>query len=144
MVQEIKKVVPIETPAMVQEIKEVVPMKTWTRWQDWVSLVLGVLLFISPWVFGTAANGASSWDAWILGILGILLAVFALAFLSSASISRGLSLALGVLLFISPWVLGFAALSSAAWVAWILGVLFVIANGWTLSQTRSPRAGAPA
>jgi hypothetical protein len=129
---------------MVQGIKEVVTMKAWTRWQDWVSLVLGALLFISPWVFGTATNGASSWDAWIIGILGVLLAIFALAFLSSASISRGLSLVLGIALFISPWVLGFAALSSAAWVAWIIGVLFVIANGWTLSQTPSPRAGAPA
>ncbi len=62
-------------------------MKAWTRWQDWVSLVLGVLLFISPWVFGTATNGASSWDAWIIGVLGVLLALWALAFLSTASIA---------------------------------------------------------
>jgi hypothetical protein len=48
------------------------------------------------------------------------------------------------LLFISPWVLGFAALSSAAWAAWIIGILFVVVNGWTLLQTRNQQAGASA
>jgi hypothetical protein len=116
-------------------------MKAWTRWQDWVSLVLGVLLFIAPWVFGRATNGASSWDAWILGVIGVILALGALSLPRTASIAEGLSVILGVLLFISPWLLGFASLSSAAW---IIGVLFVLVNGWTLLQTRSPRVGTPA
>ena len=119
-------------------------MKAWTRWQDWVSLVLGVILFITPWVFGTATNGARSWDAWIIGVIGVILALLALAFLSAATIAEGLSVVLGVLLFISPWVLGFASVAPAAWAAWVIGVLFVLVNGWTLLQTRSPRAGAPA
>jgi hypothetical protein len=127
-----------------QGIKEVVTMKAWTHWQDWVSLVLGVLLFLAPWVFGRATNGASSWDAWIIGIIGVILALGALALPRAASIAEGLLVILGVLLFISPWVLGFAALSSAAWMAWIIGVLFVLVNGWTLLQTRSPRVGTPA
>jgi|SRR6516165_5262247 len=119
-------------------------MKAWTRWQDWVSLVLGVLLFLAPWVFGTATNGASSWDAWIIGVIGVILALGALALPRTASLTEGISVILGVLLFISPWILGFASLSSAAWTAWIIGVLFVLVNGWTLLQTRSARAGAPA
>ena len=119
-------------------------MKAWTRWQNWVSLVLGVILFITPWVFGTAMNRASSWDAWIIGVIGVILALVALAFLSAATIAEGLSVVLGVLLFISPWVLGYAALSAAAWAAWILGILLVVVNGWTLLQTRTPRLGASA
>jgi len=119
-------------------------MKTWTRWQDWISLVLGVILFLTPWVFGTAMNRASSLDAWIIGVIGVILALVALAFLSAATIAEGLSVVLGVLLFISPWVLGFAALSSAAWAAWIIGILLVVVNGWTLLQTRTPRVGASA
>ena len=43
-----------------------------------------------------------------------------------------------------PWVLGFAALPAAAWSAWIIGILFVVVNGFTLYQTRSPRVGATA
>lgn len=119
-------------------------MKAWSRWQDWVSLVLGVLLFISPWVFSTSTNGSSSWNAWIFGVIGVLLALWALAFLHTAPIGRWISLIIGVWLFISPWVLGFAALSSAAWTAWLIGILFVIANGWTLLQTRSSSVGAAA
>ncbi len=111
-------------------------MKAWTRWQDWVSLVLGVLLFISPWVFSTSTR--------IVGVIGVILALWALASLSTATIAEGISLILGVWLFISPWVLGFAALSAAAWTAWIIGILFVVVNGWTLLQTRGSRVGAPA
>lgn len=120
-------------------------MKAWTRWQDWVSLVLGVLLFISPF-FGTATKGpiSISLDAWIIGVIGVILALLALAFVSTATIAEGLAVVLGILLFISPWILGFAAVSAAAWTAWIIGVLFVVVNGWTLLQTRRPRAGVPA
>jgi hypothetical protein len=119
-------------------------MKAWTRWQDWLSLVLGVILFITPWIFGTATNGASSWDAWILGIIGVILALVALALVSAATFTEWVSVVLGIVLFISPWVLGFATLPAAAWSAWIIGILFVIVNGLTLYQARTPHVGAPA
>lgn len=119
-------------------------MRAWTRWQDWVSLVLGVILFITPWVFATASHSNSSWDAWIVGILGVILALWALASLSTASIAQWISLLLGIWLFISPWILGFAAVSAAAWSAWIIGILFVIANAWTLLQTRTSHVGVTA
>jgi membrane protease YdiL (CAAX protease family) len=124
--------------------QEVIAMKAWTRWQDWVSLVLGVILFITPWVFGTVMHGWSSWDAWIVGVIGVILALLALALFRISSAFEWLSLILGVWLFISPWILGFAVLGSAAWVAWIIGILFVVANGWALLQTGSPRVGATA
>jgi membrane-bound ClpP family serine protease len=119
-------------------------MKAWTRWQDWVSLVLGVLLFISPWIFGTATNAPGSWNAWIVGVIGVVLALWALAMVGTSTIAEWISLVLGVWLFISPWILGFAAITSAAWTAWIIGILFVVVNGWTLLQSRSPRVGATA
>jgi hypothetical protein len=119
-------------------------MKAWSRWQDWVSLVLGVLLFISPWIFGTFTQGSSALDAWIVGVIGVILALVALAFLTTATTVEVISVILGVWLFISPWVLGFSTLSGAAWTAWIIGILFVIVNGLTLYQARSPRVGAPA
>src|SRR5438874_11623722 len=73
-------------------------MKAWTRWQDWVSLVLGVLLFISPWVFGTATNTPGSWNAWIVGVLGVILALWALAMVGTAVIAEWISLVLAVTL----------------------------------------------
>src|SRR5258708_38215652 len=99
-------------------------MKAWTRWQDWVSLVLGVLLFISPWVFSTSTNGSSSWTAWFVSVMGVILALAALASLSPATIAEWISLVLGVWLFISPWALGFPPLGSPAWTAWRVGLVF--------------------
>jgi hypothetical protein len=119
-------------------------MRAWTRWQDWVSLVLGVILFIVPWIFGTASNGARSWDAWILGIIGVILALIALGYVAASTVTEWISLILGIVVFISPWVFGFATLGAAAWPAWIIGVLFVIVNAWALYQTRTSRVGVPA
>src|SRR5207244_13568626 len=105
-------------------------MKAWTHWQNWVSLVLGVILFITPWVFGTATNTASSWDAWIIGVMGVILALLALAYVSAACIPAYLSSDLGLLLFRSPWVLVFTELSSATSTAAISAILFVVLSVW--------------
>jgi hypothetical protein len=119
-------------------------MKAWTRWQNWVTLVLGIILFITPWVFGTATRPSSSWDAWILGVIGVLLSLWALGLPASYLVAEWITVVLGIVLFISPWVLGFAAVSSAAWVAWIIGVLFFILAGWTVLESRTQRASATA
>ena len=117
-------------------------MKAWTRWQDWCKLVIGVLLFLSPWFFSTAGNASSSWDAWIIGIVSVIVALWGLALLDANPAelaSDWVSLVVGVWLFIAPWVLGFATITAAAWTAWILGILLVIASVWVLAQTRGTR-----
>lgn len=111
-------------------------MKSWTRWQDWVSLVLGILLFISPFVFATMSHTSSAWDAWVLGVIGVILALLSLG-IPTNPVTEWLSVVLGILLFISPWVLGFAALATAAWTSWIIGILFIIAAGWVLLNRSS-------
>jgi hypothetical protein len=122
-------------------------MKAWTRWQDWCKLVIGVLLFLSPWFFSTTGNTSSSWDAWIIGIVTVIVALWGLALLntnSSELVSEWASLVLGVWLFIAPWVLGFATIAAAAWTAWILGILLVIASIWVLAQSRGTHTTAAA
>jgi hypothetical protein len=48
-------------------------MTTWRRWQDWVVVGLGVVLFVTPFVFGfTAAGAALAWSAWIVATLVVL------------------------------------------------------------------------
>lgn len=122
-------------------------MKAWTRWQDWVVLVLGVLLFIAPFVFRATTHPASAWDGWILGVIGVILALLSLGLAGSVvnTVTEVLTLILGVVLFISPWVLGFTTLPAMAWTAWIIGVLFFIAGIWTLYEMRRrPHIGATA
>ena len=39
---------------------------------EYVHVVLGVLLFIAPWVLGYSALVGASWTSWIGGILAVL------------------------------------------------------------------------
>jgi hypothetical protein len=43
-------------------------------WEEWVNLLLGAWLFISPWVLGFSSNSTISWNAWIVGVLIFLVA----------------------------------------------------------------------
>ena len=100
-------------------------MCAWRRWQDWANVVLGVVLFITPFVFGGPARPTAAWTAFIGGALLVIVGLWAL----SSPVNRTGEWAegiLGVLLFISPWVLGFTGVSGMAWSAWIIGVLSVL------------------
>jgi uncharacterized membrane protein len=100
-------------------------MSTWTRWQDWAGVVLGVLLFITPFVFGGMASSAAEWTAFIGGVLLVILGLIDLSNPTNRA-GEWTEAVLGVLLFIAPWALGFTGLSAMAWSAWIVGVLSVL------------------
>jgi len=104
------------------------------RWTDWVILILGIWLFISPWVLYTIvvttrgpyggffiARGASPGDFWWTGGALFVVALWALT-APWARWTEQIAALLAVWLFISPWVLGFA-LPRAAWNAWIVAIL---------------------
>lgn len=108
-------------------------MIAWKRWQDWVMVVLGVLLFITPFVFGaTAVTNA----AWVAYIGGALLVIFGLVDLAYPAFSAGewVGLIVGVLLFLAPWVLAYNGLARMAWSDWIIGVLAVLLAASVLFQ----------
>jgi hypothetical protein len=39
------------------------------QWQEWVNLVLGAWLLISPWALGFSFHGAATWNHAIVGIV---------------------------------------------------------------------------
>jgi hypothetical protein len=43
--------------------------------QEWLALVLGIWVFIAPWVLGFARLGSAAWDHWIVGVLVFLAAL---------------------------------------------------------------------
>src|ERR1700738_546774 len=49
--------------------QEVAAMTTWRRWQDWVVVALGVILFVTPFVFGEATGTVAASTAYVLGAL---------------------------------------------------------------------------
>ena len=101
-------------------------MSAWRRWQDYATMVFGVLLFISPFVFGQTSQIASV-SAYVLGVLLFLSGIAAAAnredrqspILNPPGI-------VAVIAFIAPFVLGFTGVSGIAWSAWVLAVATVV------------------
>jgi len=44
---------------------------------EWVQMVLGALLFISPWVAGYTGHTGAAWTSWIAGGVAVIAAVLA-------------------------------------------------------------------
>jgi hypothetical protein len=112
-------------------------MRSWTRWQSWLNVIVGVWLFISPWVLGTTADAATAWNAWIIGAAIFVVALIALgATASVAAVAPWANVVLGVWLFISPWVLRYTDVSDGAVNAWVFGVVTVLVALWAWSGRR--------
>jgi VIT1/CCC1 family predicted Fe2+/Mn2+ transporter len=99
-----------------------------TRWQDWITAALGVILFITPFVFGDTSQMAAALTAYIGGVLLFIFGAASLLFRLNKAVEY-LPLIEGVLLFLAPWVLGFSGVTAMAWSAWVIGVLAFINAG---------------
>lgn len=103
-------------------------VQPWSRWQDWVNLILGIWLFISPWCLHATMTPA--WNLWVLGVIVVVMALWALASPAMA-FPEWVNVIAGIWLFIAPWVLGFYTVSYAsAWDQWIVGVIVFILSIW--------------
>lgn len=101
------------------------------RWQDGITAVLGVVLFITPFVFGDTSQTAAAWTAYVGGVLLFVFGVGSLLFQWDPTVEF-LPLIDGVLIFLAPWVLGFNGITAMAWSAWVIGVLAFISAGSAL------------
>jgi hypothetical protein len=115
-------------------------MTAWRRWQDYATMAAGVLLFISPFVFGETSQQVAAMSAYVLGALLFLSGVLSAAMRDGGGIEV-VPTVLGVVTFASPWIFGFAGVTAIAWAAWILGIVAVLAAGGVL-LTRGTRMTA--
>jgi SPW repeat len=99
-------------------------MSEWTnaRYCDVANLVLGAILFFSPWIF-TFAAGAQSQNAFVTGLAIVVLAIAALA--AFAVWEEWLNLIVGLWSVVSPWVLGFQG-TTAMTVHVVIGILVAV------------------
>ena len=102
-----------------------VSTRAWSRPHDWAEVVIGVVAALSPLWLSTDTTAM-----WTMVILGALIALDGLVSLAMPGIvyGEGIQIALGVLLFIAPWVMGYTEFNGASWTSWIAGVLTVIAG----------------
>jgi hypothetical protein len=81
-------------------------MDEWTSAKlcDVANLVLGMVLFFSPWLFGLAAG--AQWQT--ASTVGIFIGVLSVAALAAFAVwEEWLNLIAGLWLIVSPWLLGF-------------------------------------
>ncbi len=111
-------------------------MGAWSRWEDWLSLVLGGWTCVSPLLFGASVGSTASYAVLSLGAAIVLAALYALIVPESEAVEWTLT-ALGVILFLSPWLFDFASLTGLAWNARIVSVMVVGVSYWARSEVSS-------
>ena len=74
--------------------------------QDWINLICGILLFVSPWAHGFSRDLMAARTAWVGGAIIFIMSVAALA--QFAEWEEWVALVVGALVIIAPWVLRFA------------------------------------
>ena len=104
------------------------------RWQDKVGVVLGVLLFISPWVIGFATAPAAAWSAWIIGVATVVF--FGIAVSKPREWEEWVNLVLAAIMLVVPFIFGFSELGGATATFWVLGILIGADAIWALVQAR--------
>ena len=117
-------------------------MSAWKRWQDWVIVVLGVLLFIAPlgtpYVFGGVATATAAYTAYAIGVLIAAIGLFLLANPAKV-VGEWIQVLLGLVLVASPFLLGFSGVVVVAYTAWTIGALAVLlAGSMILARRRRP------
>jgi hypothetical protein len=110
-------------------------MENWTNAKlcDVANLILGAILFLSPWIFGFDA-GRPSQNAYVIGIVITVLAIAALA--AFAVWEEWLNLIVGLWTLVSPWVLNFQG-TRAMTVTAVIGAAVAILAAielWIMTQ----------
>ena len=104
--------------------------------QDIVNLACGVLLFASPWTLGFATDVLAARTAWVGGFVIAVMAIAALV--QFAEWEEWVTLVVGVLVAISPWILGFAGEQAALWACVIFGLVVAAASVSEIWIVRHP------
>ena len=101
------------------------------RWQDWGNVILGLWMIASPWILGFAASeNLAAPTAWVLGAAIVIFA--SIAVYIHKTWEEALSIILGICLFVSPWVLGFADARTPTTNAVIVGLLVTAFAVWAM------------
>ena len=116
-------------------LMEVIVDVTTKRWQDGGNLLLGVWLFVSPWVLSYAAGmPVAAWNAYLLGAAIVVFA--AVAMYMPKVWEEGINMAFGVWMIISPWVLKFSADRNVMMNAVIIGVVVTALAAWAMLRDK--------
>ena len=104
------------------------------HWQDGISVLVGVWLAISPWVFGYFNITAPTLTSVVLGV--IIAVAAGAALLKFHEWEEWVSVVMSGWLIMSPWLFNYAAMAPAAWNHVIVGLLVLALSGWSIWHFR--------
>jgi len=116
-------------------------MEDWSRAKlcDVVNLVLGTILFFSPWLFSLSAGAPRQ----ITSTMGLFIAVLSVAALAAFAVwEEWLNLVAGLWLVVAPWLLGFED-SNAVMVDVVIGIVVVVLATFEIWLAMDRRQGGP-
>ena len=103
--------------------------------QDWSDMIVGLILFISPWALHFSDLDYAAWNAWACGAIIMISAGYSL-FVALKEWEHWNGIVLGGWLMAAPWVLSFGAVKSVTALHLILGILLIASEGWEIRQYR--------
>ena len=120
-------------------------LKTHRSWEDWLCMLIGVLIGISPWFTEQKYDQAVIWNAVLVGVL-----VLGLAQLEYVSLQRWeetATIALGLWLIASPFTFGYAEAGPLRYWHFVFGAVVVLVavlelwQDWRLSDKELSQHG---
>jgi hypothetical protein len=116
-------------------------MRPWNRVRDWVTLLAGVYTASSPIVLSTIGMTGEGKVVGAMIALGALLVISSIVSLARPNVTatEWATTALGVLLFVAPWVVGYTGVTGAAWTSWLVGAVVVVVS---LTVVRASNRGS--
>ena len=115
------------------------------NWEDWLSMALGVVIGLSPWLAGEQGQSAVNWNAVVLGAVVVALGALELSGLQRWE--EALEMLSGLWLVASPFVFGYAGTGSLRIWHFVLGAVVVLLaaleqwQDWKLSDKELARHG---
>lgn len=104
------------------------------HWQDPINVLLGIWFVVSPWVLGFQASSTPTISMVVLGV--VLIAAALGASFAARAWEEWVEGVIGILMIISPWVLGFSALYNAKVDAIVTGIVVLVLALWVLATDK--------
>lgn len=104
---------------------------------DKLTMALGLLLFVSPWLAGFAGDNVAAWNAHIVGAVVFFIAIIEMV--AFEMWEEWVTTAAGIWLLIAPFIFGFNVEVNALAVHIIFGLMAILFAVWSTSDHGSGR-----
>jgi hypothetical protein len=104
------------------------------RWW-WVNILLSVVLLLSPFYSFMWNNVPAAWNTWLFSAAALVIGIYELI-VGGRALGGFLNALVGLWLFLSPWLVGYAGMNGVSWTNWIVGALLFFDTLWALWQIK--------